>query len=125
MSAPAAWRPEQQAYGRRGSWQPVDPHTYQSPMTAPAADPHLVFAGPGYSSPPVHVSGAAMAGFVLGLLAFPLPPLALPAIGFGAAGLRITSRGVPGRGFARGGLVLGISAAAVWVLFFTAIAALS
>ncbi len=125
MTAPAASRPDPDAYGRRGSWQPVDPRTYQSPMTAPAADPRVVFAGPGYTNPPVRVSPAAMTGFVLGLLAFPLPPLALLAIGFGAAGMSATSRGVPGRGFARGGLVLGIAAAAVWIVFFVMISALA
>lgn len=125
MTTPAAAPRQHEAYGRRGVWRPVDPSTYQSPMTAPPADPRVVFAGPGYTSPPTRVSGLAMAGFVLGLLAFPFPPLALLAIGFGAAALHVTARGVPGRGFARGGLILGIAAAAVWLLFIGMIAVFS
>ncbi|MPV48990.1 hypothetical protein GCG21_02995 [Pseudactinotalea sp. HY160] len=125
MTAPAAAGRDPNAYGRRGVWQPVDPRTYQSPWTAPAAEPRQVFAGPGYTGPKVRVSPVAMTAFVFGLLSFPIAPLAIVAIVCGIVALGATRHGAPGRGYARGGLVLGAAAAGVWLTFFAMIAALA
>lgn len=95
-------------------WQPVEPETYVSKLSAPLPRPEVVFSTPGYNQPKPEKNSLATAAVVLGVIGLPVPILALAAVICGhiaaANGARV------GLHLARGGYVLGYTSLWVWGL---------
>lgn len=93
-------------------WQPVDPRTYASSVTAPIPHRGEVFRRPGYTQPPQPKNPMATTALVLGIIGIVILPLALPAIVFGHLGASSSRR--VGRSVARAGYGLGYLSILAW-----------
>ena len=95
-------------------WQPVDPATYVSEMTAPLPPLDAVFAAPGYNQPALPKNHLATTAVVLGIVSILIPVLAIAAIICGHIAARDRRRG--GAHLVRGALGLGYSILGCWAL---------
>ena len=95
-------------------WQPVNPETYVSKISAPLPQPEVVFSTAGYNQPRPAKNPLATIAVVFGVIGLPIPIFALAAVICGHIAAADKTR--VGLHLARGGYGLGYASLGVWGL---------